>query len=65
MGRYTVFEPNMHARNRVHCHYMIALGSLGLGDHTSACQHFAAVLALDANHLGAVLHCRLLPQEKP
>ena len=59
---FLVFDEDLNQRNRIHCHYMQALGDLGLGDHTAAAAQFAAVLALDPAHLGATLHRALLPE---
>ena len=53
---FLVFDEDLNERNRVHCHYMIALGHLGLGQADVARQHFDQVLALDANHQGALTH---------
>ncbi|MBK9715759.1 MAG: DUF5107 domain-containing protein [Kouleothrix sp.] len=53
---FLVFDEDLRARNRAHCHYMIALGALGLGDGAEAQHHFERVLALDANHQGAIVH---------
>jgi tetratricopeptide (TPR) repeat protein len=53
---FLVFEEALNAQNRIHCHYMQALGQLGLGDRAAARRHFEAVLRLDANHQGARLH---------
>jgi tetratricopeptide (TPR) repeat protein len=53
---FLVFEDNLSDRNRIHCHYMMALGHLGLGEDEAARQHFGQVLALDASHLGATIH---------
>lgn len=53
---FLVFEQDLNLRNRVHCHYMIALGQLGLGNREAAQEQFERVLALDANHQGARLH---------
>ncbi len=61
---FLVFDEDLNARNRVHCHYMIALGHLGLGNFSLAQEQFAQVLALDANHQGAWLHQRLIRQEE-
>jgi tetratricopeptide (TPR) repeat protein len=52
---FLVFDLDLNARNRLHCHYMLGLGYLGLGDTSKAQAHFAAVLEIDANHLGAVI----------
>lgn len=53
---FLVFEDDLNARNRAHCHYMMALGYLGQGDTGKAQQHFDDVLALNATHLGAIVH---------
>jgi tetratricopeptide (TPR) repeat protein len=57
---FLVFESDLNARNRLHCHYMIGLGYLGLGERNEAKAHLDAALDLDANHLGATLHLRLI-----
>ncbi len=62
---FLVFEEDLSRRNRQHCHYMAALGYLGLGEAEAAEEHFAQVLALDANHLGATLHRHLEPDADP
>lgn len=56
---FLVFEDDLNARNRAHCHYMMALGYLGLGDAGKAQTHFREVLALNAAHLGAIMHQKL------
>jgi tetratricopeptide (TPR) repeat protein len=55
---FLVFETDLNARNRLHCHYMLGLGCLGLGELEEAKAHFDAVLTIDANHLGAIMHKR-------
>ena len=57
---FLVFDVDLNERNRLHCHYMQALGYLGLSDLPAAKEQFEAVLALDANHLGATLHRRMV-----
>ncbi|KAA3656166.1 MAG: hypothetical protein DWQ04_31925 [Chloroflexi bacterium] len=57
---FLVFEEDLNLSNRIHCHYMMALGCTGLGKAKIAQSHFAEVLNLDTNHLGAVLHQALL-----
>jgi tetratricopeptide (TPR) repeat protein len=58
---FLVFEKDPHLINRAHCHYMMALGHMGLGKTQTAQQQFAEVLALDANHSGALIHRSILP----
>jgi tetratricopeptide (TPR) repeat protein len=57
---FLVFDVDMNLRNRVHCLYMLGLGKQGLGEMAAAQEFFTAVLELDANHLGAELHRRLV-----
>lgn len=57
---FMVFDADLNQRNRQHCHYIMGLGYLGLGDLPAAKEHLEIVLALDANHLGATLHLRLV-----
>jgi tetratricopeptide (TPR) repeat protein len=57
---FLVFDFDLKALNRLHCHYIMALGSLGLGNASNAKEHFNAVLAMDANHLGATIHRKMV-----
>ena len=57
---FLVFDEDLSLRNRIHCHYMIALGYTGMGDHDHAAAHYDEALRLDASHLGATMHRRLL-----
>jgi tetratricopeptide (TPR) repeat protein len=57
---FLVFDVDLNQRNRLHCHYMLGLGYLGLGDQNAAREHLEVVLAGDANHLGATIHLRMI-----
>lgn len=48
-----VWDGDLDLQNRIHCHYMLALGHLGLGDKAKAQVHLNHVKDLDINHLGA------------
>jgi tetratricopeptide (TPR) repeat protein len=56
---FLVFEEALDQRHRIHCHYMQALGQLGLGHALEAQREFDQVLALEADHLGALVHRQL------
>jgi len=62
LPNFLVFDDDLSLRNRIHCHYMMALGYLGLGDHLQACSHFDQVLAMDRNHFGANIHRKYVTQ---
>ena len=55
-----LFDEDLTVRNRVHCEYLIALGSYGLGDRARAAKCYAAALAIDGAHQGVILHRQLL-----
>ncbi|KAI0011485.1 hypothetical protein F4779DRAFT_213601 [Xylariaceae sp. FL0662B] len=52
----SLFDEDLSVRNRAHCQYLIALGSLGLGDVERARDALANALKTDVAHLGAALH---------
>ena len=57
-----VFDQDLDQRNTNHCHYLIALGCLGLnnGRQREAEEHFNAVLENDINHFGAIVHKKMM-----
>ncbi|MCB8946747.1 MAG: DUF5107 domain-containing protein [Ardenticatenaceae bacterium] len=57
---FLVFDDDLTQRNRIHCHYMMGLGNLGLGELAEARTQFESVLALDRNHVGTLVHERML-----
>jgi hypothetical protein len=50
-----VFDQDPDLRNKIHCHYLMALGNLGLGNGNSeeAEKNFDIVLGYDSSHFGA------------
>jgi tetratricopeptide (TPR) repeat protein len=57
---FLVFDADLNTLNRLHCHYMLGLGYLGLGNKPQALEHLDAVLAIDSSHLGAVIHRKMI-----
>ena len=60
-----LFDDDLSVKNRIHCEYLIALGSLGLGDTERAKSCFDAVLKADPAHQGARFHRQLSLNPKP
>jgi tetratricopeptide (TPR) repeat protein len=56
-----VFDQDLDQRNKNHCHYLIALGNLGLNSSKipQAEKYFKLVLENDINHFGAALHLKM------
>ncbi len=59
-----LFDDDLTRRNRAHCEYLIALGSMGLGDRARAVKCFSAALDIDCTHQGAILHSLLMDEER-
>ncbi|HTJ52305.1 MAG TPA: DUF5107 domain-containing protein [Cyclobacteriaceae bacterium] len=59
-----VFDQDLDLKNQNHCHYLIGLGNLGLnnGRQKEAENHFNKVLENDINHMGAILHKKMILQ---
>lgn len=57
-----VFDQDLDLKNRIHCHYMMGLGYLGLGNShlRQAEEEFNTVLELDVNHQGAMIHKKMI-----
>ena len=57
-----VFDQDLDLRNKIHCHYMMGLGYLGLGNNSLnlAEENFNSVLKLDINHAGAIIHKKMI-----
>jgi tetratricopeptide (TPR) repeat protein len=54
-----LFDDDLAKRNEAHCHFLIALGLLGLGDREKALAEFDSTLRIDESHAGAILQMRL------
>ncbi|MEC0093184.1 DUF5107 domain-containing protein [Paenibacillus macquariensis] len=59
---FLVFDEDLNKKNRIHCHYMMGLGHLGLGNQAEAVKNFKLALELDPNHQGAAIHMELALQ---
>lgn len=50
MPEFLIFDEDMDRKNRAHCHYLLGLGALGLGDRAKAAGEFEKALAEDPYH---------------
>jgi tetratricopeptide (TPR) repeat protein len=53
---FLVFDDDLNLRNRIHCHYLMGLGNVGLGRSHEAFKNFNTVLKLQTDHQGARVH---------
>lgn len=54
-----LFDDDLAKRNESHCHFLIALGLLGLSERAKARHEFQSTLKIDEAHAGAILQMRL------
>ncbi len=59
LPNFRVFDEDLNLSNRIHCHYMLAMGYLGLKDEKHAQLHLNEVLLMDHYHTGARIHSRM------
>lgn len=55
-----VFDQDLDLKNKIHCHYMIGLGYLGLGKIDKVKFHFQKVLDKNINHQGVIIHLKMV-----
>jgi tetratricopeptide (TPR) repeat protein len=55
-----IWEDDLNTRNKIHCHYLIGLGKLGLGQIDQALHEINQVLENDLYHMGAQNHKQLV-----
>ncbi len=48
-----IWEDDLNKLNQIHCHFVIGLGNLGLGNEDDARKSFEKVLEMDVSHIGA------------
>ncbi|MFL5692548.1 MAG: DUF5107 domain-containing protein, partial [Ktedonobacteraceae bacterium] len=61
---FLVFEDDLNKRNKVHCHYIMGLGYLGLQEFKKAQIEFSRALELDINHQGARVHLAMCARQE-
>ncbi len=55
-----IWEDDLTFRNRIHCHYMLGLGYLGLHEFNLAEFHLQQAQKMDINHQGVQLHLTMI-----
>ncbi|MDD4589866.1 MAG: hypothetical protein PHG06_05465, partial [Parabacteroides sp.] len=49
-----IWEEDLNKRNCIHCHYVMALGYLGMNESEKANENINKVLMLDVNHVSLI-----------
>ena len=56
---FLIFEDDLDKKNRAHCHYLIGLARLGLGQPDEAAQAFDETVRLEPTHQNAIRYRKL------
>lgn len=56
---FLIFDDDLNKRNKAHCHYLIGLAKLGLGDRKGAEAAFREVIALEPAHQNAIRYLHM------
>ena len=59
---FLIFDEDLTKRNQAHCHYLMGLGKLGLGQVVAAKKEFEKALLLDNNHENCILYTKMAQQ---
>lgn len=54
---FLIFDDDLDKKNRAHCHYLIGLARLGMGEKKAAAVAFEAAIREDPNHQNAIRYC--------
>ena len=57
---FLIFDEDLNKKNKIHCHYIMALGYFGLKNREMASNEFAEVTRLDSNHQGTLIHLKMI-----
>lgn len=61
---FLIFEDDMDAKNKAHCHYLMGLASLGLGDYEKAKAQFEKTLEYDYNHQNCRIYLKMAMEKR-
>ncbi len=53
-----IWDDDLTFRNKIHCHYMLGLGYLGIGNSEKASFHLKIASNMDVNHQGVQVHLK-------
>jgi len=58
-----IWDDDLTYRNKIHCHYLLGLGALGLGDLAKAKKQLAEAANMDVNHQGVQVHLNMVGKQ--
>ncbi|MHC5159484.1 MAG: tetratricopeptide repeat protein, partial [Planctomycetota bacterium] len=62
---FLIFDEDLTVKNKIHCHYLMGLGRLGLKQTEEARQDFETILNVNPAHTGAIVHLGMIAGPRP
>jgi len=56
---FLVFDVDLNKKNKIHCHYLMGLGLMGLGDYKAAIIELEKAHLLNKYHQGVLVHLKI------
>lgn len=60
---FMIFEEDMNRKNKAHCHYLMGLANLGMGDKRKAKEQFEKAMEYDFNHQNARIYIKMTEEK--
>lgn len=60
---FMIFEEDMNRKNKAHCHYLMGLANLGMGDKCKAKEQFEKAIEYDFNHQNARIYIKMTEEK--
>lgn len=59
LSDFLIFDEDLNKKNKINCHYLMALGYFGLKNSEMSKSEFSEVIKLDANHQGSLINLEM------
>lgn len=59
---FLIFEDDMNRKNKAHCHYLMGLANMGLGEKEEAVRQFEKALTYDYNHQNCRIYLKMVKE---
>lgn len=60
---FMIFEEDMNRKNKAHCHYLMGLANLGMGEKCKAKEQFEKAIEYDFNHQNARIYIKMTEEK--
>lgn len=54
LAYFLIFKDDLNKKNQAHCHYLIGLARMGMGERAAAAEAFTKAIELEPTHQNAI-----------